>query len=185
MTPQEKLLAEIRESATIINEYETIQRLASDPKERARAAHTIAEQQILLRFKVATYLRVCRGTGEQVAPDILQIALMIDTESASPDIAAELAHVQGRPTPAAPSTPAFDPARVDRGTLRREMTKAYPQPDFELLCLDLGKRYDLLRGDNLQLKLAYLIEDAWDTPFYTTLVQKVIEDHPHLQERLL
>jgi hypothetical protein len=90
------------------------------------------------------------------------------------------------PQPTGTNQPHSPPtlSNVDPSRLREAMIKAYPQPKFELLCLDLDTRYDLLRGNTLELKIAYLIEDYRDTPQYEQLVQKVIADHPYLKERL-
>jgi hypothetical protein len=171
-SPKANLEADIRASAELINKFRDILRDSRDPKEQARTERDIEEQTTIIQGYIQQYVRMCHGL------DIAQLIFFLGIDIS------QKADTSGVLVPAPPES-AFNPNQVDRRKLREEMVKVYPQPDFELLCLDLGKRYDLLRGSTLALKIAYLVEDTHDPLRYAELVQKVITDHPHLKERLI
>jgi hypothetical protein len=69
--------------------------------------------------------------------------------------------------------------------LRKAIYHTYSQPEFEILCSDLGVRYDDLGGSTFETKILELI--AWHErrQKYDELVSKVLEDRPHLKSSLL
>ena len=63
----------IRESYSLIREYETILRLSSDPKERARARHAIEEQWALTQESLDEYVSLSERLGERISDEIDEI----------------------------------------------------------------------------------------------------------------
>lgn len=65
----------IRESYRLIREYEDIQRLHPDPKERMRAQLLIDEQQRLVINYLKEYALLCQRLGLSIAADISELAI--------------------------------------------------------------------------------------------------------------
>lgn len=78
MSRKTDLESHIRESSDLISQYETLMRLSSDPREKARARRAIEEQRELLRGHLAEYRRLCRASGQNMASDIAEIAAGFD-----------------------------------------------------------------------------------------------------------
>lgn len=75
MGHKDDLEKNIRESYRLICEYEEIQRLHPDPRERMRAQHLISDQQELIRRYLSEYIPLCQRLGLQTAPDILELII--------------------------------------------------------------------------------------------------------------
>jgi len=78
MTRKTDLESHIRESSDLISQYETLLRLSSDPREKARARRAIDEQQELMRGHLAEYRRLCLAADQPMARDIAEIAASFD-----------------------------------------------------------------------------------------------------------
>jgi hypothetical protein len=74
---------------------------------------------------------------------------------------------------------------VNPVSLRKAISKAYSQPEFEILCSDMRVRYDDLRGSTLETKILDLITWHERRQKYDELVSKVLDDRPHLVDSLL
>lgn len=75
MSRKNDLEKAIHESYRLIHEYENIQRLHPDPKERSRAQYLIDEQQQLIMRYLKEYTLLCQRLGLSIAPDILELAV--------------------------------------------------------------------------------------------------------------
>ena len=73
MGHKDDLEKNVRESYRLICEYEEIQRLHPDPRERMRAQHLISDQQELIRRYLSEYVSLCQRLGLQTSPDILEL----------------------------------------------------------------------------------------------------------------
>ena len=94
MTRRFDLEAHIRESYQLVLEYEEIVRLSEDPKERARARHSIEEQQGLVRDYLVEYAPLCERLGSAVPEDIVEIAATFDVPlSPAPQAPVSPAHL--------------------------------------------------------------------------------------------
>jgi hypothetical protein len=78
-----------------------------------------------------------------------------------------------------------DPNRVDATTLRNRIHSTYSIDELKVLCTDLGKNYDDLRGDTPELKILHLINWHKHRRRYGQLVRKVLADRPFLAQELL
>ena len=74
---------------------------------------------------------------------------------------------------------------VDATTLRNKIHSTYSIDELKVLCTDLGKNYDDLRGDTPELKILHLIDWHNHRRRYDQLVWKVLADRPFLAEELL
>ncbi len=63
----------IRESYSLILEYEDILRLANDPREKLRARRAIDEQWMYIKDHLDEYIRVCERLRLSIADDLVQI----------------------------------------------------------------------------------------------------------------
>jgi hypothetical protein len=70
---------------------------------------------------------------------------------------------------------------TDVTKLRKAMLEVYDRPSFEIFCTDIGLNYDHLRGDNLEAKIMYLIEDFKHRRNLEQLVVKVLAEHSYLE----
>ncbi len=78
----------------------------------------------------------------------------------------------------------FDYAQVDSVQLRKAMLHAFKPEDLELLCDDLGVNFNALKDAPYENKIKYLIEHFHNRGKYERLVQKVIQERPHLAKEL-
>lgn len=76
MSRRKDLERAIHECYSLVREYEEIQRLHPDPKERMRAQHLINEQQGLAVKYLKEYTFLCRRLGLPLAPDILELEVL-------------------------------------------------------------------------------------------------------------
>ena len=80
MTRKSDLEAHIRQSYQLVCEYEDIERLSEDPKERARAQRAIDEQWALLRGYLAEYVPLCERLNLAMSEDITEIAITAENK---------------------------------------------------------------------------------------------------------
>lgn len=78
----------------------------------------------------------------------------------------------------------FDSTNVGRNRLLQAMSRVYDLSNFEKLCEDLNVKYTTLRGGSLKTKLLYLIDDSVRHQTYEKVVQRVLEDHPNIVDKL-
>jgi hypothetical protein len=65
----------IRESYSLIRQYEAIILASSDPKEKARARQQIQEQQELIKGHLEKYTPLCEHLNQPMSADIVEIAV--------------------------------------------------------------------------------------------------------------
>jgi hypothetical protein len=105
MTRKSDLEAHIRQSYQLVREYEEIERLSADPKERARAQRAIDEQWALLRGYLAEYVPLCERLKLAMPEDIAEIAVTADV----PSPVAPPARPPAGPAPAPSTVPPTGP----------------------------------------------------------------------------
>jgi hypothetical protein len=120
----------IRESYSLIRQYEDRLRLSADPKEQARARRAIEEQWDLVRSYLGEYNALTSRLGVDIEEDIAQIATHFG------DITPESSVL----------------------TLRRVLTDTFSEQELRLLCFDLGIDFEDLRGTTLEAKMVSLVD---------------------------
>ncbi len=135
MTRKEALEENIRQSYQLIREYEDIQRLSADPKEKARARRAIEEQWALIQGYLDEYLPICQQRGALLPTDIAEIATrfrinivgdgnVVGNHSSS--------HVSKGSTPATTS-PSND---WNTAAIRDLLSAAFSDDELTTLCFD-------------------------------------------------
>lgn len=124
----------------------------------------------------------------------LPVSLQIELEDKRREVAELEARLSAAaplevPTPGAtgPVTPEDDAAyqRVDPRKLREAMGDTFDEPEFIMLCFELGVDDEQLPGKTLPLKMLSLINYHRRRDIYAQLVEEVIRERPHLREPLL
>ncbi len=124
----------------------------------------------------------------------LPVSLQIELEDKRREVAelearSSTAAPPGVPTIGTPSpvTPEGDAAfqLVDPRKLREAMGEAFDEPEFIMLCFELGVDDEQLPGKTLPLRMLSLINYHRRRDIYAQLVEKVIRERPHLRESLL
>lgn len=73
---------------------------------------------------------------------------------------------------------------TDVTKLRKVILEVYDRPSFEIFCTDIGLNYDHLRGDNLEAKIMYLVDDFKRRRNLDQLVDKVLAEHSYLESEI-
>lgn len=105
MARKEDLERHIRESYRLIHEYEDILRLATDPKEQARARRTIEEQWALIVEYLDEYLPLCRRIGTPLPADIAEVAAHFEAATerrVPPEGPGHIPHIEQEPVKPSP-----------------------------------------------------------------------------------
>ncbi|MBE2200366.1 MAG: hypothetical protein IAE79_17255 [Anaerolinea sp.] len=77
MSQKDDLEKHIRESYSLIREYEVIRQDTSSPKEKRRATREIAEQWDMIKEYVTKYMYLCNAFSYKVPQDIVELATAI------------------------------------------------------------------------------------------------------------
>ncbi len=130
MGRKEDLESHIRESYSLIRQYEDMLRLSADPKEQARSRRGIEEQWDLVRSYLGEVNALTSRLGVDIDEDIAQIATH------------------------------FGEVTLESGilTLRRVLTDTFSQQELRLLCFDLGIDFGDLPGESRKGKIVALVD---------------------------
>lgn len=138
----------VRESYTLIRDYQGIEQLSDDPREKRRAQRAIGEQWRLIKTYLEEYLPLCQRMNLPIPTDVQEIAAFFPAY-------AERLQVPPPSSGAQDSGPASEPDLV---TLHTVLAQRFDLEELRTLCFQLGIEYDDLRGEGRTAKARELVK---------------------------
>lgn len=168
MSRKTDLEGNIRESYALIREYQGIEQLSDDPREKRRAQRAIGEQWTLIKQYMEEYLPLRQRMDLSIPTDVQEIAAFFPAY-------AERLQVSPSSSGAQESGSASEPDPV---TLHTVLTQRFDREELRTLCFQLGVEYDDLRGEGRAAKARELVKLCQRKEQLNRLVARVRQARP-------
>ena len=168
MSRKTDLEGHVRESYTLIREYQGIEQLSDDPREKRRAQRAIGEQWTLIKTYLEEYLPLCQRMNLPIPTDVQEIAAFFP---------AYAERLQASP-PSSGAQASGSASEPDLVTLHTVLTQSFDLEELRTLCFELGVAYDDLRREGRTAKARELLKLCQRKEQLDRLVVRVRQARP-------